>query len=254
MFSNFARQKMMQGIAALTLGLVVVGTPLVAIAQAMPAPPPPPPHVEQQPPPPPPSLQQPPPPVGTNLQPPPPPPPGAQPASPYPYAQPGQQPQGPYGYPPGAYPSSQKPPPEILPYKDNEPIPQGYNVQERSRKGLAIAGGAVFGVFYLMSVGIGAQSLKYDEAPYGAFFVPVLGPFIVAAAGDFGGSDSLGSFVNTVTVGSFVLIGLAQTAGAAMLLTGILQKKKVLVRNDIAKVVQPEFFVGPRSVGMKFSF
>jgi hypothetical protein len=250
------KRAMMQRFAALALGLFVFGTPLVSFGQTMPAPPPPPPQLEQLPPPP--IPQPPPPPAGTNLQAPPPPPPGAQPYPyppyppyPPPYAQPGQQPNGWYGNP--ALPA-QGIPPETLPFNENEPIPPGYKVEEHMRRGLVIAGGVVFGVFYVGSAMIGAQSISYDEAPYGAMFVPVLGPFIVGAAGDFGDSSTSGNFVSAVATGSFVLMGLGQAAGAAMLLSGIFAKKKVLVRQDVAHVMRPDVFIGPGSIGMKLAF
>jgi hypothetical protein len=144
--------------------------------------------------------------------------------------------------------------PMVLPYKENEPIPFGYRVQERPRTGLIIAGSIVFSVFYVVSAATGAQSLGYDEAPYGAMFVPVLGPFIVAAAGDFGGSGSSGEFVESFATASFALIGLMQAGGAAMLFGGIFAKKKVLARQDAARVVRPDVFVGPGSIGMKLTF
>ena len=99
----------------------------------------------------------------------------------------------------------------------------------------------------------GVKNIDADNAPYGALLVPVLGPFIVAGAGNF---NSLPNSSNSgdVTAAFFVVDGLIQAAGVAMFLGGMLAKKSVLVRQDIATAPQPEFFVGPGSVGMKLRF
>lgn len=139
--------------------------------------------------------------------------------------------------------------PEVLPYNDNEPIPPGYKVEERARTGLIIAGSIVFGLFYLGSVAIGMDSINSSRAPYGALFVPVIGPFIVAGAGNPGSGFPFPS-----TGPLYVFDGFVQAGGAAMLLAGIFAKKKVLARQDVALTMRPEFSVGLGSVGMKLTF
>jgi len=283
MLSRSAKSTMTHGFAAFALGLVAMGTPLVSFAQTPPPPPPPnwqqpppppnwqqpppPPPNAQQPPPPPPNWQQPPPPPpgaqqpppppgGTNLQPPPP-PPGAQPYPyqypyPPPYAQPGQPYPPPYGYPPGAYgpgwPQAERP--KELPFKEGEPIPPGYKPEEQMRRGLVISGAVIFGVFYFFTAMGGISNIDDSRAPYGALLVPVVGPFIVAGAGNFPSSGSGVLFPG----GVFVLVGIFKAGGGAMLLAGIFAKKKVLVRQDVAQVVKPEVIVGPGSIGMKVTF
>jgi hypothetical protein len=134
--------------------------------------------------------------------------------------------------------------PETLPYPadDNGTIPSGYKPVEKIRKGFVIAGSIVFGVFYLGPVYLAALSSISDNVPYGALFVPVIGPFIVA-----GTADSSSAYL-------YVFDGLIQAGGGAMLLAGLFAKKKVLVRDDLAQGIRPEFFVGPRSIGMKVTF
>lgn len=104
-----------------------------------------------------------------------------------------------------------------------------------------ISGSIIFGLFYLGSVVIGADKIDSTSAPYGALFVPVLGPLIVAANRE---NDS----------GGYLFNGLVQAGSGIMLLAGIFSKKKVLVREDVAQVMRPEVFVGPGSVGMKLTF
>ena len=117
------------------------------------------------------------------------------------------------------------------------------------RKGLVISGAIIFGFFYLTSAYVGVNKIDSDRAPYGAMLVPVIGPFIVAGAGNF--SSSGGIFSES---GFLILDGLIQAGGGAMLLAGIFSKKKVLVRQDAAQVVKPEVIVGPGSLGMKLTF
>ena len=117
----------------------------------------------------------------------------------------------------------------------------------RKRYGLIISGSIVFGMPYLFSAFGGLSSLGSNDTTGVALLLPVIGPFIVAGQSDFHGLEG---FVS----GLLLISGLVQTTGAALLIAGLAGSKKVLVRNDIAKVVRPEFFVGPRSVGMKLTF
>lgn len=216
--------------AALTLGVLALGLPMDAYAEkALPPPPAPPPAPANAQPMPPPNGQ---------------PPPGYSPY-PYPYAQPGQTGYPPpYGYPPGAgaYGSG----PEVMPYDEEQPIPPGYVPQERIRKGLVIPGAIIFGTVYFFTAVGGGLNIDSSRAPYGALLVPVAGPFIVAGTGNF--------VLGDLTAMMFVFDGLLQAGGAAMLLSGIFAKKKVLVRQDMAQTVRPEVLVGPGSIGMKLTF
>ncbi len=238
MNARWIRRKIAGSLGALALGLGLLGGPTASLAQSKSPPPPPPATAAPLPPPPPPP----------GAQPPPPPPPAMQPGQPYPYPYPYPYAQPGYPYPPPGY---TYPPPEgaverraVIPYKGGV-VPPGYRLEERIRTGLVVAGSVVFGTFYLFTVAGAMQSLNSSRAPYGALFVPVLGPFIVAGAGNFTGFDSL-------LVPLFIFDGIIQAGGAAMLLAGIFAPKKVLVREDVA--ARPEIFVGPGSVGMKVTF
>jgi hypothetical protein len=114
---------------------------------------------------------------------------------------------------------------------------------------LVIPGAIIFGMSYFGSVAIGTLYIDSNAGPFGALFVPVIGPFIVAGAADLAGSGLLGSAES-----NYVLVGLIQAGSGAMLLAGIFAKKTYLVREGVAHVVRPEFFVGPGSVGMKVTF
>lgn len=156
--------------------------------------------------------------------PPPPPssgPPGAAVAVPPPY--------GPYG-PPVYLPPPSTPtvlgPERITDFDEDQPIPFGYTPISRKRKGLIIAGACLFGATY----GYTAFSAAYAQVliaasgsndDVGPLFIPVVGPFL-----------ELGETDNSAARFVLVVDGLAQSAGALMLLYGLTTPRTILVRND----------------------
>lgn len=113
--------------------------------------------------------------------------------------------------------------PAELPYEDGEPVPDGYHLDSRMRRGLIIGGSVVLGVFYLpfaLGSALGVDLDREDALDYVGGFVPVAGPFILMATNDTGSARVL-----------FLAGGLAQAGGAAMLLAGIFAKQPYLRRN-----------------------
>jgi len=140
----------------------------------------------------------------------------------------------------------------VLPYKEGEPPPEGYYLAKQSRRGLTIAGIAVFGGAYALSV-IGALSALTDsrgDGGYEPLFIPVLGPFITMGTAEDTqlGGDGLGAL--------FLLDGLAQTAGAVMFIVGMASgEKKVYKRNDVSSALPaPDVLVGPGSASLRWQF
>jgi len=129
----------------------------------------------------------------------------------------------------------------IKDYEDGEPIPPGYHAETRVRSGLVVGGAVTFGCMYLLSVLVGAalsDSAKQSESysysggysspkkEDGDFlFVPIAGPFLQMTKTD--------SSSGNVTL---AIDGIAQAAGATMLIVGITSPKTVLVRNDLGEV------------------
>ncbi|WP_437821250.1 PEGA domain-containing protein [Sorangium sp. So ce1078] len=110
-----------------------------------------------------------------------------------------------------------------LAYKEGAPIPLGYRRETNARSGLITAGATVFGITYT------PLSLSGSVSGYEILALPVAGPLIHAAQVD--GAD-----------GFFVVDGILQAAGLAMLASGILFPKTTLVREDVARS-------GPRLLG-----
>jgi hypothetical protein len=137
----------------------------------------------------------------------------------------------------------QLPPAMELPYDDGQPIPRGYHLVERSRRGLIIAGSIMTGVPWLFSVTAAVGSDYEDKT--GFLLVPVLGPWLMLATG--GANDP--SCTNSGDVsfcesnaplrGILVFDGLVQTAGAVMFVLGFTNPSKRLVRDDVTVGVAP---------------
>ena len=154
----------------------------------------------------------------------PPPPPG------YGYGYPYPPPPG-YAYP-GYAPTYQRRPPDVLPYQGG-PVPSGYHLEERPRKGLIISGALLTGVPW--AIGLAAVSGSNFPNSSGWLVVPALGPWLTLAArhdnrcssNDYCYDDGLNSAARTM----LVLDGLVQTAGAVMFVVGIASPAKVVARD-----------------------
>ena len=134
----------------------------------------------------------------------------------------------------------------IRDYEDGEPIPPGYHADTRVRSGLVVGGAVTFGVMYLLTVLVGAAINDASERPYGTkgdrgdfLFVPVAGPFLQMTKTDTSSGNTI-----------LVIDGVAQAAGATMLIVGITSPRTVLVRNDLAEVRFVPMKVGERGSGL----
>lgn len=152
-----------------------------------------------------------------------PPPPG------YPYAYP-------YPYPPYGYARAMRVP-ESVPYQGG-PVPRGYHVEERPRRGLIIAGALVLGIPW--AIGVSVISGENYPNSSGWLLVPGLGPWITLAARHdsrcSGSSSCIDDGVNAATRTLLVLDGLMQTSGAAMLIVGLASKNKVVTRDFVGSL------------------
>ena len=141
------------------------------------------------------------------------------------YAQPGQP-----GYQWRAQPMEMR-------YVEGRPIPPGYHVETRLRRGLVVSGPIIFGVPYLLSMSVAASS-KYTPDRW--LYAPVVGPFVNLAtrSDDCNPNTTSGSGTTVVCSGEsgtrffLMLDGLMQTAGATLLILGVALPQTLLVRDD----------------------
>jgi hypothetical protein len=152
-------------------------------------------------------------------------PPSAQPPYPY-YQQPYPQP---YPYYQQAQPGTYGPSP-TLPYREGSALPAGYHLEERPRKGLVIAGAVVLGTTYVLSASIGMASTNTADR---WLLVPVFGPFMDLGARGSRTCTSASGEVDCVFEPIIriylALDGVVQVAGAVLLTTGLVFRKKELV-------------------------
>ena len=143
-----------------------------------------------------------------------------------------------YPVPAYGYPQPQMRSPDSVPY-DGGPVPAGYHVEERPRRGLVIAGTIVLAVPYGLGLAVaGGQNFPNST---GWLIVPGIGPWLTLASRHKSvgcSSSSSSSFNDCVdsslddTTRTFLIIdGLMQTGGAVMLIAGIAAPKKVIARD-----------------------
>ena len=131
-------------------------------------------------------------------------------------------------------------------YREGDPIPPGYRLEETVRKGPIIAGAIVLGVPYVIGLSVASQRGFENESHWLA--VPGLGPWMTLAARDGcdddrssnDEDDDLADCVGDVLLGTVLTLdGLMQATGSVLLIVGLTSKKEVLVREDLALTVRP---------------
>lgn len=146
----------------------------------------------------------------------------------------GQAPPG-YGYPPPGYgygvPATPVLGPKKMDYEEGDPIPPGYHVETKMKKGLLIGGACTFGALYVITALIAATIQSAEDAIGGhsedftPLYIPAVGPFITIGTAR---SQNGGTFLLAAD-------GIAQSAGLAMAIIGIVAQDTVLIRNDVGK-------------------
>lgn len=131
-----------------------------------------------------------------------------------------------------------------LPYEEGDPVPPGYVVRDRPRRGLTIAGSIVTGVPWFFSVT--AATAANFEHKSGFLVVPGLGPWMMLLAGGASDNDcanaDLPDHCSVSRAGLRAILvfdGLVQSAGAAMLITGLALPRKRLVPTSIDVSIAP---------------
>jgi hypothetical protein len=116
--------------------------------------------------------------------------------------------------------------PRTMDYSEGDPVPQGYHLEKKARKGLIIGGSIMFGTVWLVSAIVAAFDRRKDVKLGG---VPLVGPWIAVGSGSLKDNE----------VGIWVGSGLLQLGGLAMLTMGIVMKKQVLVRDKVSLELSP---------------
>lgn len=133
--------------------------------------------------------------------------------------------------------------PARMRWDDDRAAPAGYHLEGGVRSGLVIGGAVTFGSLYMLTA-LTAAALDGTnrEGNAGALYVPVAGPFLHL-------KDASSDTAKLV----LVVDGLAQAAGAAMLVVGLTAPRTFAVRNDAAKIaITP--VLGPGRAGLVGTF
>jgi hypothetical protein len=141
--------------------------------------------------------------------------------------------------------------PRELPYYEEEPAPQGYRLVERPRRGLVIAGALTLGVPYAISVSVAAGG-NYNRTS-GWLLIPVIGPWITTAKiPDHDCNDTPGSCDGSAQGerGMAAFDGIAQAAGAAMLIVGLTVPKRLWIRETTAELSIVPTRIGREGYGL----
>jgi len=114
----------------------------------------------------------------------------------------------------------------LIPYRDGEAVPDGYQLRSEPRYGLVAVGATVLGSLWLAST---VTAIVLDSQPdgsgdpnfddnYSTMFIPVAGPFVTIATADSSGTGTA----------ILALDGALQLGGAAMLIAGFVASKNYL--------------------------
>jgi hypothetical protein len=163
----------------------------------------------------------------------------ASPPIPPPVQQPAQQPAQQPTAPPAPQYAAQPPGLDTRHWRNGDPIPPGYHVEDLPRSGLVTAGYIVTGIPYFFSV-VAALSANNDNES-GWLLVPFAGPWVTMGRRNYGCNpdatnqttgQSLACVADVFVVMGLIFDGIVQATGGVLLLTGYVATKPGLVRND----------------------
>jgi hypothetical protein len=139
--------------------------------------------------------------------------------------------------------SASRPGPARMRWDDDRAAPSGYHLEGGVRDGLVIGGAVTLGSLYLLTALTAAALHDTNrEGNPGVLYVPVAGPFLHL-------KDASSDTAKLV----LVVDGLAQAAGAAMLVVGLTAPRTFAVRNDAATIaITP--VIGPGRAGVVGTF
>jgi hypothetical protein len=141
-----------------------------------------------------------------------------------------------------AYPTRLRPP-DSVPY-DGGPVPAGYHLEKRPRRGLLIAGPIILGVPYVLGLAV-ASGGNFPNST-GWLVVPGIGPWLTLAlrhksSSTCSDSSSRGDCAVDTTLDDatrtfLVIDGFMQTAGAVMIIGGIASPREVIARDFVGSL------------------
>jgi hypothetical protein len=143
-----------------------------------------------------------------------------------------------------------------LPYREGQPVPPGYRLEERRNRGLSTGGLVTFGVAY--ATGLGYAVANSFEDGTGWLALPVAGPWAAIGAQEIKcnkrslENDCVEQALGGAERITFMTVdGLLQAVGLTLVFVGIGVKTSELVRTDVASL---RLELKPRFLGMAGNF
>ncbi|MGH7434880.1 MAG: hypothetical protein ACRENE_04330 [Polyangiaceae bacterium] len=124
-------------------------------------------------------------------------------------------------------------------WREGDPVPPGYHVEDLPRSGLVKAGYIVTGIPYFFSVVTVLAANDSNES--GWLLVPFAGPWLTMGRRNYGcdadsmhqtTGNTLSCVADIFVVMGLIFDGVVQATGGALLLSGYVATKPGLVRND----------------------
>lgn len=125
--------------------------------------------------------------------------------------------------------ASEQEPVRRIPWAEDRPVPEGFELREGRRWGLVVGGAATFGFAYLTGVVMAALDVRLtdqdveEEISSGRndpLYAPLLGPFVALGTEDRSGGEAA----------LLVAAGLVQSGGVALAMAGLLTREHWLER------------------------
>jgi hypothetical protein len=144
---------------------------------------------------------------------------------------------------PPSYPPGYSAPPEIK-YKEGDPIPPGYHLEDKPRMGAVVTGIAIGGVAY----GLGLLTAISDdfENQKGWLILPVVGPWLTLGQREDSCReyDSIRDTYNDCVSNAFtplllVIDGILQVVGGTLIFIGHAAPRAWLVRDGVSVTIAP---------------
>lgn len=180
----------------------------------------------------------------------------AVPRAPPPFEQPPERPPLPYPSPASPYPPERYQSAPVLSYQEGQPVPEGYQLEERPRTALVTTGWILTGVAYGGALAASGGAGFKNES--GWLAVPLLGPWMTLGQRNYhcdNSSDARADCVADVfVVMGLIMDGIMQSGGGTLLMVGYLAPKKGLVREDATLRIVPMRVGSGQGVGIRGSF
>lgn len=138
--------------------------------------------------------------------------------------------------------------PLVLPYREGQPVPTGYHLEERPSRGALTTSYLLTGIPYGIGLIAAFSSQFANQSVY--LFVPWAGPWLTLGLRDSvcqsneevseaTSNDTLKCATDALVVSALIVDGIIQAAGGTVLLVSYLAPQQKLVRDELGLGIRP---------------